>query len=157
MPDARTNRSDWWLSFQPNRHVVSRSTIHFFNPFGAGEQFQEAASLPEVTPQGIKGLARRCYLRQGILGRAEPRCAFAYRIGRATYPSYHQRGRSVDRSRSFPASRKATPGSSCDGRRKEIKVPRSADRTRELVGRLRRREADARTKQRRINRDSLDS
>lgn len=33
---VRTNRSDWWLSFHSNRHVVSRSTIHFFILFGAG-------------------------------------------------------------------------------------------------------------------------
>jgi hypothetical protein len=42
------------LSVHPYGHVVSRSTIHFFNPFGACQQLQEAGSLAGVTPEGIK-------------------------------------------------------------------------------------------------------
>jgi hypothetical protein len=46
--------ADLPLSFPPNRHMVRRNPMHFFNPFGAAHQSQEAASFPEVTANEIE-------------------------------------------------------------------------------------------------------
>jgi hypothetical protein len=59
------------LPFRPNRHLVRRNAMHFFNPIGAPHQFQEAASFPQVTANEIES-------RHG-----NPRCSLGTRATRS--------------------------------------------------------------------------
>jgi hypothetical protein len=42
------------VSSQPTCDETKRHAMHFFNPFGAAQQFQEPASFPDAAPNEIE-------------------------------------------------------------------------------------------------------